>query len=132
MRSFLEIRAVYENNPDALTLAGPLSVNCDGDTLLHLAAFRGNERDVLDLAALGADINAAGDLGYRPLHYAAMCGHFGVVSALLSLGARHDLTNEYGDTPVRMAERKHPKIAALLRSSRRRRRARPTISDWLA
>lgn len=117
MRSFLDIRAIYENNPDALTLSGPKSVNCDGDTLLHLAAFRGHERDVLDLVELGADINAPGDLGYRPLHYAAMRGHHDVVAALLSMGARHDLPSEDGTTPAQAAEwAKHPEIAALLRS----------------
>lgn len=124
-RSFEEIRSAYEDNPDAAGLEGPVSRNCDGDTLLHLAASRGNLADVRDLIALGSAINARGDLGLTALHYAAMGGHATTAEAFLALGADRLAPDEFGQTPAKVATlASHKKLADLLRPSHRRPRKR--------
>jgi ankyrin repeat protein len=124
-RSFEQIKAAYGENPDAVSLENTASRNYDDDTLLHLAAFRGNEADVRDLISLGAVVNARGDLGMTALHYAAMCGHVAVAECLLSLGADRSLPDEFGQTPAKMAALgSHTHLAGLLRPSRRTRHRR--------
>ena len=75
----------------------------DDDTLLHRAAFRDIVQDVRDLLRLGSNVNAAGDLGHTPLHYAAMGGHRSVVEILLANGARTSTQNEWGQTAAQTA-----------------------------
>jgi ankyrin repeat protein len=119
-RSFEQIKAAYGELPDAAPLETPASRNGDGDTLLHLAAFQGNEADVRDLVSLGAVVNARGDLGMTALHYAAIGGHTGVATCLLGLGADRSLPDEFGQTPAKVAALgSHAKLADLLRPSRR-------------
>jgi ankyrin repeat protein len=48
----------------------------------------------------GADVNAAGELGYTALHEAVSQGHLPAVKLLLEFGARTDLPNEDGRTAV--------------------------------
>jgi len=86
-RTFEEIRAGYAGHWDLCELASVTDRRSDDDTLLHVAAFLGVERDVRDLLALGAVVDGKGDLGHTPLHYAAMRGHLDVVSAPLAAGA---------------------------------------------
>ena len=69
--------------------------------VLHLAAFRGSTTDVEAFIALGADINAIGDLGLTPLHYAVLGGHADTVALLMEHGAQQDMPNEFGETPCR-------------------------------
>jgi len=119
-RTFEQIRSAYEDNEQAATLLGPLGRMDDDDTLLHLAAFRGNEDDVRDLVSLGAAVNARGDFGMTALHQAAVGGHIAVAEALLALGADRALPDEFGHTAAQMAARgSHTELAALLRPSRR-------------
>jgi ankyrin repeat protein len=122
LRSFEEIRSAY---PDAALLEGPASRNDEGDTLLHVAAFRGNEDDVGDLVALGSVVNARGDHGMTALHYAAIAGHTAVAERLLALGADRSLPDDFGRSPAKVATLgSHTKLAELLRPSRRQRRGR--------
>ena len=124
-RSFDQIKAAYAENPDATALEDPGSRNADGDTLLHLAAFQGSEADVRDLVALGAVVNARGDLGMTPLHYAAVAGHIAVAECLLALGADRSLPDEFGQTAAKLAALgSHAGLAGLLRPSSRRNRRR--------
>lgn len=119
-RTFEEIRSAYEDNDQAAELLGPAGRMDDDDTLLHLAAFRGDEADVRDLVALGAAVNARGDLGMTPLHNAAGAGHLAVVQCLLALGADRSLPDEFGQTAAKLAALgSHSEVAALLRPSRR-------------
>jgi len=120
-RSFEEIRSAYADNVEAARLEGPTSRMSDGDTLLHLAAFRGDEADVRDLVSLGAVVNARGDLGMTALHHAAVSGQIEAAERLLALGADRALPDEFGQTPAKLAALgSHAKLAALLRPSRRR------------
>lgn len=124
-RSFEEIRSAYDDNPDAASLADPAARNSEGDTLLHLAAFRGSEDDVRELVALGSVINARGDHGMTALHYAAISGHTDVAEALLSLGADRSLPDDFGQSAAKVATLgSHPKLADLLRPVRKQRRGR--------
>lgn len=124
-RSFEEIRSAYDDNPDAAPLVDPAARNGEGDTLLHLAAFRGSEDDVRELVALGAVINARGDHGMTALHYAAISGHTDVAECLLSLGADRSLPDDFGQSAAKVATLgSHPKLADLLRPVRKQRRGR--------
>jgi ankyrin repeat protein len=80
------------------------SRDSDDDILLHRAAHRGSVEDVWDLLRLGSDVNAKGDLGHTPLHYAAMAGHRSATIALLSAGASNELRNEWGQIPSETAD----------------------------
>ena len=124
-RSFEEIRSAYDDNPDAAPLVDPSARNGEGDTLLHLAAFRGSEDDVRELVALGSVINARGDHGMTALHYAAISGHTDVAECLLSLGADRSLPDDFGQSAAKVATLgSHPELADLLRPVRKQRRGR--------
>jgi ankyrin repeat protein len=70
----------------------------DGDRLIHIAALRGDADTVELLLAAGEDINAAGDMGDTPAHYAAMGEHPQLFDFLLRRGADQSVTNEFGMT----------------------------------
>ena len=124
-RSFEEIRSAYDDNPDAAGLNDPTARNGDGDTLLHLAAFRGDEDDVRDLVALGAVVNARGEFGMTALHHAAVAGHTAVGERLLALGADRQAPDDFGQTPAKVATLgSHTKLAELLRPVRKQRSGR--------
>ena len=82
---------------DPLTYVAP-----DGDTCLHVAAFRGDEEAVTLLLDAGLDIDATGDMGCTPLHYAFMGKHFAVAALLIERGASEDVVNGFGKTPREM------------------------------
>ncbi|MEF9387278.1 ankyrin repeat domain-containing protein, partial [Ralstonia solanacearum species complex bacterium KE056] len=46
-----------------------------GSQVLHLASFANCCDDIEELVQAGADVNAIGDLGLRPLHYAVLAGN---------------------------------------------------------
>lgn len=50
----------------------------------------------------GANIEAVGELGNRPLHLAAAAGHTDVVGLLLAKGAAVVFRNAYGNTPLQV------------------------------
>jgi ankyrin repeat protein len=81
------------------------SVDCDGDTPLHV--FIGGEEtaNALLLIQHGADVNAIGDMGLTPLHVAISHKNMAVVDALLKAGARTDIISEFGDSPASQAEK---------------------------
>lgn len=123
-RTLAEISARYEFDPSQPRFTSINARDVDDDSLLHRAVFRGDRRDVEDLLALGADVNAHGDLGYTALHYAAMQGNLNLAERLLAAGADPAALNEWGQTPTTTAELGgHGDVARLLRSPRRRQRA---------
>ncbi len=67
----------------------------------------GTEADLLESARLaldaGADVNAANNNGLTALHYAAQSGLDSVVSLLVQRGARIDVKEKQGRTPIDMA-----------------------------
>lgn len=119
-RTFEQIRSAYEDNVEAAQLEGPASRMSDGDTLLHLAALRGDEADVQDLVSLGAVVNGRGEFGMTALHHAAIAGHSAVAERLLALGADRSAHDDSGRSPAKLAALgSHTTLAALLRRSRR-------------
>jgi len=51
----------------------------------------------------GADVNAANDLGFTAMHYAAQTGRSRVIEILAANGARLDIKNKAGKTPLDLA-----------------------------
>ena len=87
----------------------------NGDTLTHLVARIGSPDEMELLAASGARINEIGDMGYTPLHNAAIVGRLDIVEKLLVLGADPNIQDEEGNTPAIVALMgRHPEIADLL------------------
>ena len=84
---------------DVTSPIDPISyVTPDGDRLIHVAALRGDVEAVETLLAAGEDINAIGDMGNTPAHYAAMGKCQELFDLLMCLGANPDLKNEFGTT----------------------------------
>ncbi|WP_297516082.1 ankyrin repeat domain-containing protein [uncultured Caulobacter sp.] len=102
-RTLDQIAASYEWPGERLFVSID-SRDSDDDMLLHRAAFAGRVEDVWDLLRLGSDINAKGDLGYTPLHYAALEGNRSVTIALLAAGASTELRNDGGQLPSETAD----------------------------
>jgi ankyrin repeat protein len=96
--------------------ADPALASNDGTTALIAAAgvvYLATENDVPEaryLAAatvaleFGADINAANSAGNTALHATAWSGLISVTKLLLDHGARMDLKNKVGETPLKVAE----------------------------
>ncbi|WP_165227256.1 ankyrin repeat domain-containing protein [Aquisphaera insulae] len=81
--------------------------NESGDTLLCIAAWQKNLEAVVCLIAAGAAVNASGDCGKTPLHYAVYegdPGSIGIVSALLAAGADPDIMDDFGYRPADLAK----------------------------
>ena len=77
---------------DPLTYVAP-----DGDTSLHIAAFKGDLRAVELLVKAGLDLNRQGDMELTPLHYASTPE---VIEFLISKGAAMDIVNLFGRSPI--------------------------------
>ena len=60
----------------------------DGDTALPALAWQNDVEGVKILVAAGADINAAGDMGYTPLHVVVAHGNVPMAAILLQAGAQ--------------------------------------------
>lgn len=71
----------------------------EGDTPLHVMAWRNDLEGVEILVGAGANVDAVGDMGETPLHVAITQRNAAMVAALLQAGARDDIRSEFGDTP---------------------------------
>ncbi len=74
------------------------------DALIHSIVRFGTVEELELLVASGANINAIGDLGYTPLHYAVFMRRLDMAEKLAALGADPTIRNEFGDTPRDIAE----------------------------
>lgn len=70
-----------------------------GDSLLHIAAYRGNIDAVALLLDAGVDPNIKGEMGYTALHYAGERKHWTISKVLVARGASIDTLNDFGTTP---------------------------------
>lgn len=91
-----------------------VSRSSDGNTPLHVMAWRGDVEGVRVLLACGADPNAIGDMSETPLHVACRVESPAIVEALLGAGARTDLRSELEVTPSEIAQ-ENPMLLRLLR-----------------
>lgn len=86
-----------------------------GESAMHLAVRRGNDRLVELLIANGADVNARDFEDYTPLHNAAWNGHLSLVELLVNSGANVHAIAYDGRTPYYCAARKnHQHVTAFL------------------
>ncbi len=70
---------------------------------LGFPSARGDEHMLAWLIEHGADVNAPGFDGNRPLHYAASAGHLDIVRLLLASGADVNAASPNGQTPLDLA-----------------------------
>jgi uncharacterized protein len=89
------------------------SRDLEGDTPLHVMAWRNDAEGVDILVRAGANVNAVGDMGQTPLHVAIAQGNAAMVAVLLRAGARDDIRSEFGDTPREAASACDRSIARL-------------------
>lgn len=69
-------------------------------TLMHSAAFGGSAAIVDMLVEKGANVDAADNDGWAPLHYACRAGHPHVVQSLVTGGANVNARNASRSTPL--------------------------------
>ena len=74
-------------------------VNCNGETLLHLAVEKGKNLNVALLIYWGCDFNICDVNGNTPLHIAASLGNFEVIKMLLLCGGNSQIKNLEGKNP---------------------------------
>ncbi|KAG7463949.1 hypothetical protein MATL_G00182100 [Megalops atlanticus] len=92
-----------------------LKRNHKGETLLHLAAIKGDVGMVKELLDQGADPNLKDHAGWTPLHEACNLGHLGVVEVLLQQGALLNTPGYQNDSPLHDAvQNGHMAIVKLL------------------
>lgn len=76
--------------------------NFQGNTALHIMVARGRLACVISLLSHGANVNAVGSDGDRPLHIAVK-SDVSVIQALIVYGADVNSENDKGETPRHLA-----------------------------
>ncbi|XP_051983665.1 ankyrin repeat domain-containing protein 12-like isoform X2 [Xyrauchen texanus] len=71
-----------------------------GETPLHMAAIRGEVKQVKELISLGADVNVKDFAGWTPLHEACNLGYYDVAKVLIGAGAEVNTQGLDNDTPL--------------------------------
>lgn len=82
------------------------SVDCDGDTPLHVLIWRGDTSGARLIIENGANLNAIGDMGETPLHVAIRKENLSIVRTLIRAGARTDIVSEFGQSASALASEK--------------------------
>jgi ankyrin repeat protein len=81
-----------------------------GDTLIHVAAMRGNFRELTYLIDVGLSLNDRGDFLETPLFQAAAMGQVAMVGFLLKHGADPTIPDHRGVLPEQALLRKLSKF----------------------
>ncbi|KAG2493434.1 hypothetical protein HYH03_008253 [Edaphochlamys debaryana] len=79
------------------------TLNSDGWTPLHQAAYAGAIDCVQELIKAGADVRAPCRQGDTPIHYAAAQSNHDVIKALAKAGSPLELKDKDGETPYDVA-----------------------------
>jgi ankyrin repeat protein len=77
-----------------------VSIGARAESELAAAIETGRRGAALELIAEGADVNAAQGDGTTPLHWAAYKLDLELVGLLLERGAKADVENRYGASPL--------------------------------
>ena len=101
-------RETYFNLAFGQSVSAPEFLNVgtkdgDGRTLLHKAAYTGNDAAIRWLIEKNADINEIDNEGSTPLHIAVYRNNLEVVDCLIKNGACLDILDNYGHTPLDVA-----------------------------
>lgn len=105
MRSIESIYDQVRSVPDFSGLP-VVSVDCRngyGDTPLHIVSCWGDCEAIDILVEAGADLNAVGESGFTPLHYAVEQNKLDAIAKLLQLGSTLDCASDAGN-PVELAK----------------------------
>jgi len=90
----------------AMNLNDTPARNDKGETALHLAVARNNEKLVKTLLKAGFDANATTADGATPLHIALRGFGKDLVIPLLQAGARPDIADKKGETALQLADKR--------------------------
>jgi uncharacterized protein len=93
------------------------SRSMEGDSPLHVLAWRNDVDGTQLLIAAGADVNETGDMGETPIHIAVRQQNLALIRVLLHAGARTDIRSEFRETPAEMAVHLGGEIAKVLRGN---------------
>ncbi|KAF4076519.1 hypothetical protein AMELA_G00215950 [Ameiurus melas] len=109
--------AVQKKAPNSSTLRQKERVNkrnAHGETPLHMAAFRGDVKQVKELIEIGADVNMKDFAGWTPLHEACNHGYYDVAKVLIGAGAEVNTQGLEDVTPHDASSSGHKAIGKLL------------------
>ena len=95
----------------------------DGDTPLHLFAWRSDVESAKVLIEAGANVNAPGDMSTTPLHVALSQQCEPMVLLLLAAGAEVNIRSEFNETPQEAAQRIGGRFAEIFANRKSRRNA---------
>jgi ankyrin repeat protein len=91
------------------------SRSSEGDTPLHVMAWRKDVDGARILLAAGADVDAIGDMDETPLHVAIAQDDIEMVELLLASGATVTFRSEFGNTALEEADAKGGVMQQLVR-----------------
>lgn len=81
----------------------PYSKARTGDTMLHIVILREETDDARLLLRRGASPNEPGELGFTPLHMAALKRNLALLKMLLTFGADISQLNDFDQTAIEVA-----------------------------
>ena len=101
-----ELLADYQTLPEysGVRLRDASTKSLFNDYPINIAATRGSIDEMILLLAHGADINAAGEHGYLPIHNAVEQDKVEAISWLIEHGALVNARNDIGLTPKELAK----------------------------
>ena len=120
------LRSAAESLFPADDFVAPIDINTkssDGDTPLHVFAWRGDVESAQVLIQAGADINAMGDMSETPLHIAVRKQNEPLVVLLLEAGAKTTIRSEFNQTAQEIAVAIGGSIGSLLKNRKSRCRS---------
>jgi len=91
------------------------SMDCEGDTPLHVLVLRGDRYAVELLIEKGASIDSIGDMGETPLHIALRGEDLWITELLLKANASTTIRSEFGKTARELALNSGGEILKLFR-----------------
>ncbi|MEQ1516839.1 MAG: ankyrin repeat domain-containing protein [Usitatibacteraceae bacterium] len=104
-----------QHDPPQVTVATRSS---EGDTPLHVAAWRDDVVGAKLILDAGADVNALGDMDQSPLHVAITRRNVELISLLLGAGADPLVRSQFGHNCIEEAQVAGIELGQLLPTAR--------------